>query len=92
MWMLIKAVDMFFEVVYYLILARIILSWFMKDPRNQAYILLQNVTEPILAPFRALSNKIMGGRSMIDLSPIFAIIALRFIGSIIHNLLIQLAF
>ena len=82
-----RAVQIFFDVVYYLILARIIMSWFLRTPKNPIYKFLGTVTEPILAPFRALSYKILGGKSMIDLSPIFAIMAMIALRTVILTIL-----
>lgn len=87
MWMIIKAIDLLFSVMYYLIFARIILSWFVRNPYNKYYAILIQVTEPILAPFRNLLLKFGGGRYGIDFSPMLAILALIFVRDILLRIL-----
>jgi YggT family protein len=55
------------QVYTYLILARVILSWVNPQPRHEALIWVIRLTEPVLAPIRALIP--LRG---IDLSPIVA--------------------
>lgn len=88
MWMIAKAVDLLFSVMYYLIFARIILSWFVRNPYNKYYSVLMQVTEPILAPFRNLLFKMGGGKYGIDFSPMIAILVLFFVRDILIGILI----
>lgn len=63
-----------------LIIARALLSWFPNlDPRNPVLEFLVAVTEPILAPLRAVMPKL----GFIDLTPMVAIILLNVIGRVI---------
>ncbi len=92
MYVLAQAVNLFFRVLYYMIFIRIIMSWFIRDPRNKFYMTLVNLTDPILLPFRHLSNRIFAGRNMmIDISPLLAIIALQLINNIVIRILVTLA-
>ena len=75
----------FVRVVNYLILARVIMSWLVKDPRNQFFVFIYFITEPILAPFRELLKKIGIGGTL-DFSPIFALLVLQFIANAIYSL------
>lgn len=86
MWMFIEAIKLLFDVLYWLIIARIILSWVVRNPYNKYYAILGQITEPILAPFRNLLFKIGGGKYGIDFSPILALLALQ----IVRNILIRL--
>ncbi len=88
MWMLAKTIDLLFTVVYYLIFARIILSWVVRNPGNRYYAILIQLTEPILGPVRNLLSKTGIGRSGIDLSPMVAILLLIFIRNILLGILI----
>lgn len=58
---------------------RAILSWFVRDPHNPLVELLDQVTEPILAPLRRVVPRI----GMIDITPLVAIILLQFLGQAI---------
>jgi YggT family protein len=58
------------------IIAGALLSWVSPDPRNPIVQAIYAISEPILSPFRRFTPTIGG----IDISPIFAIIALQLIG------------
>ena len=60
---------------FVLIIARIIVSWVASQSRHPLIPLIHQLTEPVLRPF----NKLVPPISGIDLSPLFALIALRFL-------------
>lgn len=71
-----------FQVIYYLIFARVILSWipisrggFMAD----LYDIIFSLTEPLLSPIRKLVPPIRMGSGYMDLAPIILILLLGFI-------------
>lgn len=84
-YMLIQLIDIIFQVLYYAIIIRVILSWFVKDSYNQVYQFLCQFTDPILRPFQ---NLIPSYRLGIDLSPILAFLALKIIRQLLISLLI----
>jgi YggT family protein len=62
------------------IILRALMSWFPNlDPRNPAVEFLVTITEPILAPIRA----IMPRMGFIDLTPMIAIILLQVIRRVV---------
>ena len=78
--LLIAAIDIYSLII----LARVLLSWFVRDPRdNVAVQYLYQVTEPVLAPFRKIIPPIGG----IDFSPILVFIALRVLQRLIVRIL-----
>ncbi len=79
--------NMIFNVIYFLLVIRIILSWFGVNPYNELAQMLFRITDPILAPFRRLPLQI----GMVDLSPIVAFIVLAFARSFVVGTLTQLA-
>lgn len=81
-------VEMICNVLYFLLVIRIIVSWFQVNPDSEITRILYKITEPILAPFRRLPLQ-MGA---IDFSPIVAFIALFFLKSFIVGILTQLAY
>ncbi|MDD3350163.1 MAG: YggT family protein [Eubacteriales bacterium] len=85
---LVQAVNIFFQIVVYLIFGRVILSWFARpgDRVYPLYRMLIQLTEPILAPFRRLSDRFMRN-SGIDISPMIAIFAIWFVRALIIKLL-----
>ena len=60
---------------FFLIIAAVILSWVGGQLRHPVIPLIYQLTEPVLRPFRRFIPPIAG----IDLSPIFALIAIRFL-------------
>ncbi len=68
---------MFFEILKIAIIIRCFLSWIPHSPYNSVIKIIYDVTEPILKPFRMI--KIGGPNMMLDLSPIFAFLALTVI-------------
>ena len=59
---------------FVLIIARVIVSWIANQTRHPIIPLIYQLTEPVLRPFSKLVPPLGG----IDLSPLFALIALRF--------------
>lgn len=78
---------MVFTILYFLLVVRIILSWFGADPYNDLVQILYKITEPMLAPFRRLPLQI----GAIDLSPILAFIVLAFLRAFIVGVLLGAA-
>ncbi len=79
--------SMIFKVLYFLLVIRIILSWFSVDPYSGFVSTLYAVTDPILAPFRKLPLQI----GMLDLSPIVAFLAISFLDNFVVGILTRLA-
>ena len=69
------------QVFTFAILARSLLTWFPMSPGNSLAQALFRVTEPVLAPFRAILPRI----GMIDLSPMVAIVVLQVVGGLVLN-------
>ena len=81
-------VSMVFNILYFILVIRIILSWVNADPYNEIVQVIYRITEPILAPFRRLPLQV----GAIDLSPIVAFIVLSVLRNFIVNILYQIAY
>ena len=81
-------VSLAFNVIYFVLIVRIILSWVNADPYNEIVRIIYKVTDPILLPFRRLPLQ-MGG---IDFSPIVAFLVLSVVRSFVVNILYQIAY
>lgn len=79
--------NMVFNILYFLLVVRIIISWFQVDPYNEIVQVLYRITDPILRPFRRLPLQI----GMIDFTPIVAFIALSFLNNLVVGILRGLA-
>ena len=80
--------SMLFNVIYFLLVIRIILSWFSVNPYNEIVQILYRITDPILAPFRRLPLRL----GAIDFSPIVAFIVIAFLRNFVVGILTQLAY
>lgn len=80
-------VDGICQILYWLLFARIILSWFPVDPYHSVVQFLHQVTDPLLLPFRKLPIQI----GMLDLSPLLAFVALFFIRNVLVRILLGFA-
>lgn len=76
------------QILYWLLIARIIISWFPIDPYHSVVQFLYQVTEPILAPLRKIPLHI----GMLDLTPLLAFFLLQFLSRILVRILLTLAY
>lgn len=81
-------VSLVFNIVYFILVIRIILSWVNPDPYNEIVKIIYRISDPILAPFRRLPLQIGG----MDLSPIVAFLVLSVVKSFVVNILYQIAY
>ncbi|MBI3306891.1 MAG: YggT family protein [Candidatus Omnitrophica bacterium] len=81
-------VDGICTILYWLLFARIIVSWLPVDPYHSVVQFLMQVTEPILAPFRRIPLRI----GMLDLSPLLAFLALFFIRNVLVRILMGFSY
>lgn len=84
-----QIIDVLLSILWWLILARAIISWVNPDPNNFIVQFLYKVTEPILYPIRKMLpiNLSIG----IDLSPIIAFLILMFLRSFLVRTLLELS-
>ncbi len=74
--MIILLIKILFYSFYYILLARVLLSWFPYLSSNKMSKFIFNVTEPLLAPIR---NLIPANQSGIDFSALILFIILNFL-------------
>ena len=82
---LIIFVNVVFQLLFWLVLIAVILSYFM-DPYHPVRRRLDSIVEPMLAPIRRIMPP-MGG---LDFSPIILIILIQIVANIIKSLLFTL--
>lgn len=80
--------SMIFKVVYFLLVIRIVISWFQVSPFSEPVNLLYRITEPILIPLRRLPLQV----GMIDFSPVVAFVLLSFLDHFVVGIFQQLAY
>jgi len=76
-------------VMFYIIIARAIISWVNPDPHNPFVQFLYKTTEPILYPIRKILP--LNFRFGIDISPMIAILILLFLQKFLVPTLVHLS-
>jgi len=89
MFLIINLISTIIRIYSYLILARVLLSWFSVDYHNPIVQFIYKVTEPVLAPFRIMLPL---GRMGLDLSPIIVFFLLNLLQRSIINILIRFTY
>jgi YggT family protein len=72
-----------FDIVYLLLMVRILMSWIPHNRYHPIVSMLYQVTDPILQPFQRIFPSSIG----IDFSPIFAFVFLGLLKNIIFRIL-----
>lgn len=80
------ALGLLFRIIDSLILIRVIISFFPTLQTSRISNFIYQMTEPILAPCRAILDKLGLGMGMIDFSPIMALILLNILQRLIYSL------
>ncbi len=78
-WAIIGVTSLFLKVFFFALIISVILSWVAPGGNNPAALLINQICEPLLAPIRRMLPS-MGG---LDISPIFAFIALNLIDMLV---------
>ena len=81
-WAVLGSIGMVVEIYFIAILASIIISWVAPGSYNPAILLLHQITEPVMAPFRKIIPPLGG----LDLSPIFVFLAINVLQIILGHL------
>ncbi len=85
-WSLIGIAALFINIFFYALIISVILSWVAQGSHNPAALLVNQLCEPLLMPFRRLLPNLGG----LDLSPIFAFIAIKLLDMLVINNLAQM--
>ncbi len=72
-WAMIGIFSLFLKIIFWSMIISVILSWVAPGSRSPGAELVSQITEPVLAPFRRWIPNLGG----LDISPIFAFIAIQ---------------
>ena len=89
-----RVINLFSDIVVTLICVAAVMSWFTPSfgPRLwKVYHVVQNVTEPVVRPFRNLLWR-FSSQMGIDFSPVLAILAIQFAARLLTRILINIAY
>lgn len=76
------------QILYWLLIARIIISWFPIDSYHPIVQFLNQMTDPILTPLRRIPLQI----GMLDLTPLIAFFLLSFANRVLVQICLRLAY
>lgn len=80
-WSIIAVTSLFLKVFFFALIISVIFSWVAPGSYNPGAQLVNQICEPLLMPFRKLLPNLGG----LDLSPIFAFLALKLIDMLVIN-------
>ncbi|MFC0708777.1 YggT family protein [Azorhizophilus paspali] len=80
-WSVIGVTSLFLKVFFFALIVSVILSWVAPGSYNPAAQLVNQICEPLLSPIRRVLPNLGG----LDISPIFAFIALNLIDMLVIN-------
>ncbi|WP_437879378.1 YggT family protein [Pseudomonas sp. LRF_L74] len=86
-WAVIALTSLFLKIFFFAMIISVILSWVAPGSYNPGAQLVNQICEPVLAPFRRLIPNLGG----LDISPIFAFMALHLIDRFIIGNLAQMS-
>jgi len=78
-----QTIDRLCQLIYILLIIRVILSWIPHDPFNRVISVINQLTDPILNPIKRLLPPLGG----IDLSPLVAFFILDMLKTLLLTLL-----
>ncbi len=80
------SLGLLFRIIDSLILVRVLLTFFPTLQSSRISYFIYQMTEPILAPCRAILDKLGLGMGMIDFSPILAFLILNILQRLVFAL------
>ncbi len=87
---ILTALRLFYNIITILILVRCIGSFFVRNPyQSRWYMIIIQITEPILAPFRRLLMRFQRNM-MVDFSPVLALLALSVAYKVIIRIILMI--
>ncbi|MBE7374985.1 YggT family protein [Pseudomonas lopnurensis] len=80
-WGLVGITGLFLNIFFWALIISVILSWVAPGSHNPGAQLVNQLCEPVLAPFRRLLPNLGG----LDISPIFAFLAIKLLDMLVIN-------
>ncbi|HAQ25743.1 MAG TPA: YggT family protein [Pseudomonas sp.] len=80
-WAIIGITGLFLNIFFWALIISVILSWVAPGSHNPGAQLVSQLCEPVLAPFRRLLPNLGG----LDISPIFAFLAIKLLDMLVIN-------
>lgn len=81
-----RSLQILFQLIEFLIIIRILMSFMNINPNNTIGQIVYELTDPVLAPAKGILNMLPFNTGMLDFSPIVAMLLLRLILDIVRKL------
>jgi len=81
LWSLVGLLSVFLKIFFFALLVSVVLSWVAPNSHNPGAQLVDQLCEPVLAPLRRILPNLGG----LDISPIFAFLALQLLDMLVVN-------
>ncbi len=81
-----RSLQIFFQLIEFLLIVRILMSFMNINPNNTFGRIVYELTNPILAPAKGILSMLKLNTGMLDFSPILAMFILRGILKLVFNL------
>ncbi|MCR5181897.1 MAG: YggT family protein [Clostridia bacterium] len=92
-YVLIRAIQLFAEVLELMLVARALMSWFVRDQYStlgKIYVAIIRFTEPIVAPCRKALSRLNTG--MFDFSVLLALLLIGAVSNILVRIIFMIAY
>lgn len=89
-----RAITWFADLVTMALVIRAILSWFAQDPYSplgRAYMVMARITEPVVAPCRALLARLNMNTGMFDFSVLLSFFLVEIVARVLVRILLMIA-
>ncbi len=89
-----RAIGWFANLITMALVIRALLSWFAQDPYSplgRAYMVMGRITEPVVAPCRALLAKLNVNTGMFDFSVLLAFFLVEIVAKVLIRILLMIA-
>ena len=89
-----RAISWFANLITLALVIRALLSWFAQDPYSplgRAYMVMGRITEPVVAPCRALLARLNVNTGMFDFSVLLAFFLVEIVAKVLIRILLLIA-
>ena len=80
-----QVIEWFLDIMQFLIVVRVLVSWLIPQAHGPIVQIVIDATEPLLAPLRNVVPKGSGAWSMVDWSPLLALILIDITESLLSR-------
>jgi YggT family protein len=91
LYSILQGIYYFLNIFSWLIIINSLLSWFM-DPYHPIRSLIRQFVDPVVNPFRRITDRFISSGIPIDLAPLFAFFAINLVKTVVRGLLDQLVY